>query len=59
VRWVLSGDTGAGMGFGGGDGRVGATTAMDAVASACRAVSTASSSGATLYDCQGQASAFR
>ncbi|HVW18934.1 MAG TPA: glycosyltransferase family 39 protein [Solirubrobacteraceae bacterium] len=54
IRWVV-GDGGQGsLGF---DGRVGARSAMQAVAEACRAVTT--DSGTTLYDCAGRAAALR
>ena len=64
VRWVLTSDA-AGRGPGG-DGRVGSSRAMAAVAATCKRVTvpTSSSSGTgtstvSLYDCQGQASALR
>jgi hypothetical protein len=58
IRWILVDGTGTG-GRPGGDGRVGASRAMAAVAQTCRAVSySTSSSGATLYDCQGSAGAL-
>jgi 4-amino-4-deoxy-L-arabinose transferase-like glycosyltransferase len=70
IRWVLdseagattsSGAAGARGGFGGlpGDTRKGSKTAMSAVAEACKAVTLSrSSSGGTLYDCQGKAAAL-
>jgi 4-amino-4-deoxy-L-arabinose transferase-like glycosyltransferase len=69
IRWVLDeqGSTGTARGLPG-DTRTGAKTAMKAVAKACVAVTLPSSSGtgasstssdaATLYDCQGRASAL-
>jgi 4-amino-4-deoxy-L-arabinose transferase-like glycosyltransferase len=71
IRWVLDepGSTGTARGLPG-DTRTGAKTAMKAVAKACVAVTLAtgsgsssgaastSSSAATLYDCQGRASAL-
>ncbi len=70
IRWVLDeqGSAGGARGLPG-DTRTGAKTAMKAVAKACVAVtlpssisgsstSSASSSAATLYDCQGRASAL-
>jgi hypothetical protein len=70
IRWVLDeqGSTGAARGVPG-DTRTGAKTAMTAVAKACVAVrlpasssasgaSNTSGSAATLYDCQGRASAL-
>jgi hypothetical protein len=71
IRWVLDeqGSTGPARGLPG-DTRTGAKTAMKAVAKACVAVtlpastagsggSSTSSSAATLYDCQGRASALQ
>jgi 4-amino-4-deoxy-L-arabinose transferase-like glycosyltransferase len=54
VRWVVA-DQSGGPGMGGlpGDSRVGSKDVMAAVQSTCRAVTT--SSGTTLYDCQGYA----
>ena len=67
IRWVLDeqGSSGPARGLPG-DTRTGAKTAMKAVAKACVAVtlpsstsgSGTSSSAATLYDCQGRASAL-
>jgi hypothetical protein len=64
VRWVLTSDA-AGRGPGG-DGRIGSSRVMAAVAATCKRVTvpTSSSSGTgtstvSLYDCQGQASALR
>ena len=64
VRWVLTSDA-AGRGPGG-DGRVGSSRVMTAVAAACKRVTvpTSSSTGTggstvSLYDCQGHASALR
>ena len=70
IRWVLDeqGSTGTARGVPG-DTRTGAKTAMKAVAQACVAVtlpssspgsgaSSAASTAATLYDCQGRASAL-
>ena len=68
VRWVLASESGSGGP--GGDGRVGASRAMTAVARVCSPVSVstsassaagggAGSSTATLYDCQGHAAALR
>jgi hypothetical protein len=54
VRWVLA-DSG-GMGGPGRDGRVGASKVMSAVANTCTAKTT--TTGVTLYDCQGSASAL-
>jgi 4-amino-4-deoxy-L-arabinose transferase-like glycosyltransferase len=54
IRWILVDGTGGG-GFGG-DARVGASRAMQAVAQTCRKVAT--TNGATLYDCQGRADAL-
>ncbi len=56
IRWVLTGSS-SGGGFS--DGRVGATTAMNAVASACVDQSTVDSSApAGLYDCHGASAAL-
>jgi hypothetical protein len=58
LRWILSGG-GQGGGLPG-DTRQGSAAAFAVVAKACTAVqlSSASSSGGTLYDCQGKASAI-
>jgi 4-amino-4-deoxy-L-arabinose transferase-like glycosyltransferase len=55
IRWVLGDGTGAGLGR---DGRVGAGDVMALVAQTCRQVPTASTGGATLYDCRGSADAL-
>ena len=73
IRWVLA-EEGAGQGGPGlpGDTRVGAKTAMAAVAKACKRVTLSSASAggttettaggtgaeATLYDCQGRSAAI-
>jgi 4-amino-4-deoxy-L-arabinose transferase-like glycosyltransferase len=64
IRWVLTSDA-AGRGPGG-DGRVGSSRAMAAVAKTCRRVTVPASSTAaggsstiSLYDCSGQAAALR
>jgi 4-amino-4-deoxy-L-arabinose transferase-like glycosyltransferase len=55
IRWVIA----DGGGFGGGnDGRVGSRDAMTLVEQTCRKVSTSSTGGVTLYDCQGRAGAL-
>jgi 4-amino-4-deoxy-L-arabinose transferase-like glycosyltransferase len=56
IRWVVA-DGGGGFG-GGRDARVGSSDAMALVAQTCRAVSTSSTGGVTLYDCQGRAAAL-
>jgi 4-amino-4-deoxy-L-arabinose transferase-like glycosyltransferase len=63
IRWVLAEQTGLGGGFGGGRGlpgdtRAGSKAAMAAVAKACRKVTLSGGSSASLYDCQGRASAL-
>jgi len=71
IRWVLDEQSGGGFGGGSpGETRVGSKPAMAAVAKACQAVtlssattgasaiSAASSSAGTLYDCQGHAAAL-
>jgi hypothetical protein len=69
VRWVLSGQNGAGFGGGlPGDTRTGSKTAMAAVAQACVRVtlpasasatgSKASAASSTLYDCRGRGAAI-
>ena len=55
LRWIV---TTGGQGFAGapGDTRTGSEAAFDVVAKTCKAVTT--SSGATMYDCQGRAAAI-
>jgi 4-amino-4-deoxy-L-arabinose transferase-like glycosyltransferase len=57
VRWVMASDS---AGFGGNDGRVGASKVMAAVAKVGRKVTISTSSGSTitLYDLSGQANAL-
>jgi hypothetical protein len=52
IRWVLSDGAGGGLRN---DGRTGSTTAMAAVAAACKSVD---ANGVTLYDCAGQSAAL-
>jgi hypothetical protein len=55
LRWVIAdGSQGGGLP---GDTRTGSQTAMNVVASTCRKV-TLSTSGITMYDCQGRAAAI-
>jgi 4-amino-4-deoxy-L-arabinose transferase-like glycosyltransferase len=54
IRWVLS--DGGGAGGPGRDGRVGSSKVMTAVAATCKQATT--TTGGTLYDCQGSAAAL-
>src|SRR4051794_14191336 len=53
IRWVLANSTAGGLR---GDSRTGSSDVMSAVARTCKAVRT--SSGTTIYDCQGSAAAL-
>jgi hypothetical protein len=54
IRWVLS--DGSGASGPGRDGRVGSSKVMTAVAATCKKATT--TTGGTLYDCQGSAAAL-
>ena len=57
IRWVIAGSSGVGAGFA--DGRTGATTALNAVESACVLQTTVNATApAGLYDCQTSAAAL-